>query len=108
MQLMPLESLLEAKKRETFIRRERDNGRFIFLPSNKCVCKNALYFTSIRISMYRVGDKIILLNLGCVSQRTHAQLRDIHSLPRHTFTYHMEELTGTLLYKYLEVASYNK
>ena len=43
------------------------DGRFIFLSSNKYVCKNAMYFVSIRISMYRVGDKItctILLSIG--------------------------------------------
>ena len=48
------------------------DGRFIFLSSNKCVCKNAVYFASIRISMYRVGDKItftILLSIGKVFLR---------------------------------------
>ena len=42
-----------------------------------------------------------------VSKRARAPLR-IHSSQRHTFTYHMEELTGTLLYKYVEVVSYYK
>ena len=39
-----------------------------------------------------------------VSKRARAPLR-IHSSQRHTFTYSMEELTGTLLYKYVEVAT---
>lgn len=56
-----------TKRREKFIRRKRNNSGCIFPLSNKCVCKNAMYFELKRISMYWVGDKItctILLNLG--------------------------------------------
>ena len=56
---------------------------------------------------HRFVAVVIQILILSVSKRARAPLR-IHSSQRHTFTYHMEELTGTLLYKYVEVVSYYK